>query len=89
MPGPYKPFEIFQADDQICRGYAQVQVGGATTTPGGTADGGSYGYDTTYALQYRYNVAYEQCMYSKGNVVPGFAQPPGIPPPQTGQPPVH
>jgi hypothetical protein len=31
-------------------------------------------------LQERYNFAYAQCMYSRGNQVPGFA-PAGAPPP--------
>jgi hypothetical protein len=121
MPAPYKPFEVFQADDQVCRGYAQQQVGGQTTggeVNGGTATGAavgaatgaaagalighsgtaagvgagagllvgaaagnSYGYDSAYSLQRRYNIAYEQCMYAKGNQIPGFAPPPNVPPP--------
>jgi len=120
MPAPYKPFEVFQADDQVCRGYAQQQVGGQTaggsvnnaTATGaavgaatgaaagaligqsgsaagvgagagllvGAAAGNSYGYDSAYGLQRRYNIAYEQCMYAKGNQIPGFA-PPNVPPP--------
>src|SRR5581483_6241876 len=31
MPAPNKPIEVFQAEDQQCRGYAQQQVGGQTT----------------------------------------------------------
>jgi outer membrane lipoprotein SlyB len=30
MPGPNKPFEVFQAEDMQCRGYASQQVGGQT-----------------------------------------------------------
>src|SRR5581483_9487200 len=29
MPAPNKPIEVFQAEDQQCRGYAQQQVGAA------------------------------------------------------------
>ena len=127
MPSPYKPFEVFQADDQICRGFAYQQVGGKTeggainnaTATGvvagaavgaasgaliggsgsaagigagagalaGGAIGNSYGYQSAYGLQYRYNIAYEQCMYSKGNQVPGFAAPTSLPPPSAPPPP--
>ncbi|MDR3417931.1 MAG: hypothetical protein P4L83_17295 [Nevskia sp.] len=129
MPGPYKPFEVFQAEDQTCRGYAQQQVGGQTqggavnqgTATGavagtalgaaggaligqsaqaagvgagvglltGAAVGSSYGYDSAYYLQWRYNVAYEQCMYAKGNQIQGFAPPASVPPPANGQPPTN
>jgi outer membrane lipoprotein-sorting protein len=67
MPSAYKPLEVFQADDVACRGYASQQVAGQ--------QGGSYSYDYPYNLQYRYNVAYEQCMYSKGNQLPGYTPP--------------
>ncbi len=68
MPSPYKPLEVFQADDMACRGYAHEQVKGQP------ADEGYY-YNSPYGLQYRYNVAYEQCMYSKGNQLPGYMPP--------------
>jgi len=132
MPGPGKPFEVFQADDATCRQWAQQQIGG--TSPSGTANqnlatgalvgtavgaaaglalgslsgnagagaaiGGAAGlvggtamasgpaYDSQYALQRRYDIAYQQCMYAKGNVIPGassrryYAAPP--PPPPSG-----
>ena len=30
LPGPGKPFEVFQADDYACRQWAQQQIGGAS-----------------------------------------------------------
>lgn len=30
MPGPGKPFEAFQADDAVCRQWAQQQIGGVS-----------------------------------------------------------
>ena len=90
MPPPYKPFEVFQADQQACMAYA----GQVVAQPNGN--------DTYYYYpQYRYNIAYEQCMYSRGNQVPGFGAPPpgapmqgqplpGTPPPnQPPPPPAH
>ena len=72
MPSPYKPLDVFQADDQQCRGWAQSQLGKPSS------DG-----DSSYYLQYRYNIAYEQCMYSRGNQVPGFAAPANATPPSS------
>lgn len=125
MPAPGKPFEVFVADDAVCRLYAAQQTGlaqpqiverrafssavvgtmlgaaagaafgaaagnaglGAATGAGaglvmGTAVGADagYGYGAAGWLQWRYDIAYQQCMYAKGNQVPGF---PGlVPPPQ-------
>ncbi|MBL6751920.1 MAG: glycine zipper family protein [Nevskia sp.] len=125
MPSPYKPFEVFVGEDQMCRQFAQTQVGqspgqaangqtvagavagtaigaasgaligqsaqGAGVGAGvgllaGTAAGSSSGYQSASYLQWRYNVAYEQCMYAHGNQVPGFPvqsvpAPPSTPPP--------
>jgi hypothetical protein len=133
MPGPGKPFEIFMADDGVCRQWAQQQIGGtspsqtanqdlatgatigtlvgaglgvaigaATGNAGaGAAIGASAGllgglgmasdpaYGAEGQLQRRYDVAYQQCMYAKGNQIPGAARgstkayaPPPPPPPQ-------
>jgi len=129
MPGPGKPFEVFQADDAVCRQWAQQQIGGASPSQtanqnlatgaivgtavgaaagaaigaatgnagagaaiggatglfGGTALASGPAYDSEYALQRRYDIAYQQCMYAKGNVIPGARQyyaPP--PPPPSG-----
>ncbi len=132
LPGPGKPFEQFQADDAVCRQWAQQSAGaspgetanqstisgaaigtllgaglgagiGAATGNvgagaavgagagliGGTAVGSSQGQAAGMSLQRRYNIAYEQCMYAKGNQVPGAAAPvpayPGTPAPPYGR----
>jgi hypothetical protein len=136
MPAPNKPIEVFQAEDQQCRGYAQQQVGGQTTEGQvnngtatgavvgaatgaaagaligrsggaagvgagaglllGAAAGNSYGASSAYGLQRRYDIAYQQCMYAKGNQLPQYrpryyyqAPPPGYypPPPPPNYPP--
>ncbi|HET7792941.1 MAG TPA: hypothetical protein VFL64_06115 [Rhizobacter sp.] len=109
MPGPYKPFEVFVADDRLCRDWAVQSTGGpnndasaqafagATATgaligaAAGAAFGGSSGAGvgaafggmtgaavgsgqssyTAYNAQQRYDIAYQQCMYAKGNQIPG------------------
>lgn len=121
MPGPYKPFEVFQADDYFCRRFANQQVSGQTpggavaesTATGaavgtalgaatgaligrsggaaavgagtgmlfGAAAGSSSGSQAAWELQRQYNIAYEQCMYSRGNQIPGYSAPTGVPPP--------
>jgi outer membrane lipoprotein SlyB len=60
---------------------AAVGAGGGLLT--GTAVGSQAGAVSAETLQERYNIAYEQCMYAKGNQVPGVAAapPPRVPPP--------
>jgi hypothetical protein len=43
---------------------------------GGTAVGANAAYASGTAVQYRYDVAYQQCMYAKGNQIPGIVQAP-------------
>ncbi len=114
LPAPGKPFEVFQADDALCRQWAQQQIGispqeavnqntasgavvgtaigaglgaaigaasgnaasGAAIGAGsgllvGTASGASTGQYYGYEAQRRYDIAYQQCMYAKGNIIPG------------------
>jgi hypothetical protein len=55
----------------------------------GSAAGGGENSHSAYSAQRRYDISYEQCMYSKGNVLPGqslpynssFPPPPPPPPP--------
>ena len=133
LPGPGKPFEVFMADDTLCRQWAQQQIGGASPSQtanenmatgavvgtavgaamgaaigaatgnaaagaaigggagllGGASMGSNAGAGSEYQLQRRYDIAYQQCMYAKGNQIPGsaparrsYAPPP--PPPPTG-----
>lgn len=122
FPAPGKPFEAFQADDAVCRQWAQQSIGvspgetanrtavsgaaigtllgaglgagiGAATGNagagaaigagagllGGTAAGSSQGQTTSMSLQRRYDIAYEQCMYAKGNQVPSAPPLPAYP----------
>lgn len=58
-------------------------VGAGVGALGGTAVGAGGGQQAQYSLQQRYDMAYAQCMYSRGNQVPGYQQapPPGYQPP--------
>ena len=62
---------------------AAVGAGGGLLT--GTAVGAGAGQRASYQVQHRYDNAYEQCMYAKGNQVPAGVGPRGgaatIPPP--------
>ncbi len=108
MPPPGKPFEIFAAEDNMCRQFAQNSIGTtagqaatdseAKSIAAGTAigavagalGGGRQGVGSGAAMgmlggaamgsgaaqysgreaQRRYDIAYEQCMYAKGNQLP-------------------
>ena len=118
LPGQGKPFEVFMADDGLCRQWALQQIGGASPGEtanqnvasgavvgtivgaaigtavgaatgdagagaaigagagllGGTAMGSEAAYGSQWQLQRRYDVAYEQCMYAKGNQIPGVTR---------------
>jgi len=143
LPAPWKPFEVFQAEDTICRQWAAQQAGppgeavtqntalgsvtGATVGAalgaalgsasghagtgaaigagagllGGTAVGANLDQAAASTAQRRYDMAYQQCMYAKGNQLPGVypsayratIPPPGVyrsvpPPPPAPAPPV-
>ena len=77
LPAVGKSMDVFQVEEGECRSYAQQQLGG---TPEQTA--------STRQLQVRYDRAYVQCMYAKGNVVPGMVVAPGasVAPPPLGTP---
>jgi Glycine-zipper domain len=70
-------------------------VGAGTGILVGTAVGAESGSTTAGTLQWRYDVAYVQCMYAKGNQVPGptaasssyAPPPPNAPPPPSATPP--
>lgn len=128
LPAQGKSFEVFQADDATCRGFASQQTGGASAAQAsndsavssavvgtalgagvgaalgsvggamgaGAAIGGATGLLAGSAIgagnaqaaggniQARYDTAYTQCMYSKGNTVQsapgGYAGYPGYGP---------
>jgi hypothetical protein len=58
-------------------------IGAGAGALGGTAVGAGPAGQAQYSLQQRYDLAYSQCMYSRGNQVPGYqpAPPPGYAPP--------
>jgi hypothetical protein len=117
LPAPGIPFEQFQADDALCREWAERQIGispqelvnqnvtsgavvgsalgagigallgAATGHPGagaafgagsglliGAVSGVNSGQISGWEAQRLYDNAYVQCMYSKGNQVPGAAK---------------
>jgi len=128
LPGQGKPFEVFQAEDNVCRQWASRQTGaepsgaanealakgaaiGAVTGAvigaagshhagagalvgaglgllGGAAVASGPANSTGWDLQRRYDIAYQQCMYSKGNSIPGVVRNPRrayrLPPPPPG-----
>lgn len=51
---------------------AGAAIGGATGAVGGAAAGSGEGRASASELQRRYDIAYQQCMYSKGNRVPSY-----------------
>jgi hypothetical protein len=129
MPAPGKSFEQFNAEDNVCRQFAQNSIGTSASQAAtdsevksiavGTAigavagvlgGGGHQGAGSGAAVgmlggaaigsgearysgreaQRRYDIAYEQCMYAKGNQLPQasyyqprviYAQPPAPPAP--------
>jgi hypothetical protein len=62
-------------------------VGAGTGLLTGSAIGANAGYGASWTIQRRYDIAYQQCMYAKGNQIPGFpvayAPPPFPSPPST------
>ena len=135
MPGNGKSFEAFQADDSVCRQWAQNQtgwdanrtvnenlaggavaggalgaaagaligaasgnvgpgaaIGAGAGLLGGAALGSTQAYGAGGEVQRRYDNAYQQCMYAKGNQIPGNVQAsnrsanPPPPPPTTYTP---
>ncbi|MBS0644057.1 MAG: glycine zipper family protein [Acetobacteraceae bacterium] len=52
-------------------------IGAASGAVGGTALGGVRVNQAQMTIQQQYDLAYSQCMYSRGNQVPGFTPVPG------------
>lgn len=74
-------------------GSSGAAVGAGVGLLTGTAVGANYGYGYGYGVQQRYDYAYLQCMYAKGNKVPvsrayvQTGQQPSYPPPNYPPPP--
>jgi hypothetical protein len=65
-------------------------VGAGFGAVGGTATGANAAQATGYDVQRRYDFAYQQCMFAKGNQIPGARRPApayGAAPPSYGPPP--
>jgi hypothetical protein len=64
-------------------------IGAASGLLGGTAAATGPAYAAGYEAQRRYDIAYGQCMYAKGNQIPGFVRPSrrAFPPPPPPPPP--
>jgi uncharacterized protein YcfJ len=62
-------------------------IGAGAGALGGTAVGASQAQETGLGVQRRYDIAYSQCMYSRGNKVPGYAAAPTRAPRGYGPPP--
>jgi hypothetical protein len=87
LPGTGTSFEHFRSDDALCEKYALSQVKGAEDS------------DSEQEVQERYDVAYVQCMYAKGQRVPvsgpfsdivhhsTISPSAHVPPPPSGTPP--
>jgi len=77
----------------VAGGDRNVSAGAAMGTVVGATVGSQQSSATAWDAQHRYDLAYQQCMYSKGNLVPSYgyrsyryAAPP--PPPATYPPPL-
>jgi hypothetical protein len=53
---------------------AGAAIGAGAGLLTGTAIGSNQGAYSEQQLQRSYNIAYQQCMYSKGNVIPGYGR---------------
>jgi hypothetical protein len=79
LPGSGKSLDQFHTEDTFCRQWAaQRDQETAQGTPAGQLDGSA-------VRQQWYDMAYLQCMYAKGNLIPGVLS--GTPPPLPTAPP--
>ena len=72
----------------VAGGHHNVEAGAAMGTVMGAATGANQSNQTAWNAQRRYNIAYQQCMYSKGNFVAAYGYGSGrydAPPPHPPQ----
>jgi hypothetical protein len=81
LPGFEKSLEQFRAEDTFCRQWAAQRAQETAQSVSGDQFYGSG------ARQQWYDMAYLQCMYAKGNRIPGIPTGPPPPPPTTPPPP--
>jgi hypothetical protein len=60
---------------------SDAAAGAAIGTALGAGAGSSMSSGTAWSAQRRYDIAYQQCMFAKGNVIPGYYPYPAPPPP--------
>jgi uncharacterized protein YcfJ len=63
---------------------AGAGIGAASGLVGGAAVASGPAYEAGWGVQRRYDIAYQQCMYAKGNIIPGVVSTPQaapVPPP--------
>ncbi len=60
---------------------AGAAIGAASGLLFGSAAGASSGQSSGWEAQRRYDIAYQQCMYAKGNQIPGYSRGSVTPPP--------
>ena len=65
----------------LAGGHHDVGTGAAIGTLAGAGIGAEQGNMTAWGAQRRYDIAYQQCMYARGNVIPGYNPYPVTPPP--------
>lgn len=66
----------------LANGNQGAGYGAAAGLVVGSAAGTGAAGASSWELQRRYDIAYEQCMYASGNQVPGFPSPAYYPPPR-------
>ena len=71
----------------IGHGHGQAESMAGAGMIVGSAVGANAGNLSSMTLQRRYDIAYQQCMYAKGNQIPGYASPRYTPPPYYPPPP--
>lgn len=57
----------------VVGGHRNVEAGAAMGTVMGAAVGANQSSTSAWNAQRRYDIAYQQCMYSKGNTVPSYS----------------
>ncbi|HUW76141.1 MAG TPA: hypothetical protein VMV70_05630 [Gallionella sp.] len=72
---------------QLIGGNQGAGVGAGMGFLAGSSEGANQAQGSTQDAQWRYNNAYKQCMYAKGNQVPGYQYQPQVAPPPPNYPP--
>lgn len=72
---------------QLIGGNQGAGVGAGMGLLAGSVQGGGDAQASTQDAQWRYNNAYKQCMYAKGNQVPGYQYQRQVAPPPANYPP--